>query len=228
MSLAEQYRSVAAELSRVCREADRDPSEVRLVAVSKTVEIPAIASAIGAGALDLGENRPDRIVAAHAAYPRARWHFIGNVQSRRIADIVGCAHLVHSVFVEKHLRRIDAAAEQAGKVQDVLLEVNVSGEQSKGGIAPQQAPELLRAACELPHVRVKGLMTMAPQGDLQIAEECFADLRALRDSLNAALPARIAPLSELSMGMSEDWRCAIRQGATIVRIGRAIFSERFA
>ncbi|WP_283170550.1 YggS family pyridoxal phosphate-dependent enzyme [Curtanaerobium respiraculi] len=228
MSIAEQYERVSAEVAAACHEAGRDPHEVTLAAVSKTVEIAAIAQAIQAGAHDLAENRPDRIMAAHTAYPRVRWHFIGNIQSRRIGDIVPCASLMHSVFEEHHLPRIDAAAQAAGKVQDILLEVNVSGEESKGGVAPERAPELLAAAAAYPHIRVCGLMTMAPQGDLRIAEECFSDLRRLRDSLSNARPRGTAPLSELSMGMSEDWRCAIRQGATIVRIGRAIFSEEFA
>lgn len=227
MAMAKRYQQVLVDIARACEEAGRDPREVTLVAVSKTAPIPAIAEAVDAGARDFGENRPDRIVAAHAAYPHARWHFIGNVQSRRIADIVPCATLIHSVFETHHLPRIDAAAEAAGKVQDILLEVNISGEESKGGVSAQDASAFIAAACELAHVRVRGLMTMAPQGDARIAEECFADLRKLRDSLNASYSGKAPALTELSMGMSEDWRYAVRQGATLVRIGRAIFNDDY-
>lgn len=228
MSIKEQYERVAREVAEACRACGRDPREVRLVAVSKTVTADRVQDAIDGGARDFGENRPDQIVEKHAMYPQVQWHFIGNVQSRRIKDIVPCASLIHSVYQESHLAKIDSAAAEAGKVQEILIEVNVSGEESKGGVRPDELPEMLEAASALPHVAVRGLMTMAPQGDLQVARDCFAALRRLRDDANANhLPEGMAPLSELSMGMSEDWRCAIAQGATIVRIGRAIFSEDF-
>jgi pyridoxal phosphate enzyme (YggS family) len=229
MAIAQQYQEVADEVAKECRACGRDPQDVTLVAVSKTVTADRVAEAIGAGAHDFGENRPDQIVEKHALYPQMKWHFIGNIQSRRIHEIVPCAALIHSVYQEHHLGKIDEAAQACGKVQDILLEVNVSGEQSKGGATPQEAADLLRAALRFPHLRVRGLMTMAPQGDLAVAERCFADLRALRDTFNdEIIAADDERLSELSMGMSEDWRCAIEQGATIVRIGRAIFSEDFA
>ena len=116
----------------------------------------------------------------------------------------------------------------AGIVQDVLLEVNVSGEQSKSGRTPEDARELLEVCRTLPNVRVRGLMTMAPQGDAEVARKTFVGLRELRDSLRAELPEdEAACFSELSMGMSEDWPEAVAEGATIVRIGRAIFSPTF-
>ena len=229
MSITQQYADVAAEVERVCLENGRNPEEVRLVAVSKTVDADRVQDAIDGGAVDFGENRPEQIMEKQARYPRARWHFIGNIQSRRIKDIVPCAHLIHSVFKEDHMRKISAAAESIGKVQDILIEVNVSGELSKGGIEPDQLRDMLRASADLPGVRVCGLMTMAPQGDLELASKCFADLRELKESTDPLCrELGIAPLSELSMGMSEDWRCAIAQSATIVRIGRAIFSDSFA
>lgn len=216
-------------MRQACIECGRDPHEVTLVAVSKTVTAERVADAIGAGAVDFGENRPDQIMQKHAMYPQVNWHFIGNIQSRRIHDIVSCATLMHSVYQEHHLARIDAAAQVCGKVQQILLEVNVSGEESKSGIAPDAAASPAAIRFAVSHIRVRGLMTMAPQGDLAVAERCFADLRMLRDQLNTqVVTADDARLSELSMGMSEDWRCAIAQGATIVRIGRAIFSEDFA
>lgn len=229
MSIRQQYIDVAAQVEQVCLQCGRNPEEVRVVAVSKTVSADRVQDAIDGGACDFGENRPEQIMEKQGMYPDARWHFIGNIQSRRIKDIVPCASLIHSVFKSDHLQKISAAALAVGKVQDVLIEVNVSGEESKGGITADQLPAMLEASAGLEGVRVCGLMTMAPQGDASVAERCFADLRRLRDSMApVCLDLGIEPLTELSMGMSEDWQCAIAQGATIVRIGRAIFSESFA
>lgn len=229
MPIGAQYTQVAAHLAEVCRACGRDSKDVKLIAVSKTVEAPRVQEAIDAGAHVFGENRPDQIMEKHALYPNEEWHFIGNVQSRRIKDIVPCAALIHSIYEEHHLTRIEHAAEACGKVQDILIEVNVSGEESKGGAAPAEVPGLLRATEAFDHVRVRGFMTMAPQGDLDVAERCFSDLRELRDRMRAEWDCADAEhLSELSMGMSEDWERAVAQGATMVRIGRAIFSEDFA
>lgn len=228
MGTAQRYLDVKAELERECARAGRDARSVRLIAVSKTVGSDQVAEAASAGARDFGENRPDELVRKAAALPDARWHFIGNIQSRRIRDIVAHATLIHSLFQEEHARKIDAAAARLGRVQDVLLEVNVSGERSKGGVAPDRARELLEACVGLPHVRVRGLMTMAPQGDLRVAREVFDGLARLHAELRCGLDAdRAASFDGLSMGMSEDWREAVAAGATMIRIGRAVFSEGF-
>ena len=228
MGIAERYRKVAAEVAEVARAAGRDPEEVRLVAVSKTVGLEGVAEAMAGGARDFGENRPDQITAKAPAFPDARWHFIGNIQSRRIPDIVACASLIHSLHELRHAEKIDHAAAALGKVQDVLIEVNVSGEESKSGVAPDEALDLVRAAAALPHVRVRGLMTMAPQGNAAVAAETFRGLARLADDIRDQLDEDSAAVfTELSMGMSEDWREAIACGATIVRVGRAIFSDSF-
>ena len=228
MGIEERYANVAAEVAAVCREAGRDPAEVTVVAVSKTVGPDAVACALAAGARDFGENRPDGLLEKATAFPQATWHFIGNIQSRRIPDIVRSAALVHSLFEERHARKIDEAAAAVGKVQDVLLEVNVSGEESKGGLAPGDVRALLDVCVRLPHVRVRGLMTMAPQGDPAAARAVFEGLANLHAQLRAGLdPAQAALFDGLSMGMSEDWREAVRAGATIVRIGRAVFDDAF-
>ena len=228
MGITERYAGVKEEVERVCRACGRNPEKVRLVAVSKTVGLEGVEEAYRAGARDFGENRPDQIVPKHAAYPQATWHFIGNIQSRRIHDIVDAATLIHSVYQEKHARKINEVALERGIVQDILIEVNVSGEESKSGVTPAEAETLVRACEDLPAVRVRGLMTMAPQGDLARARECFAGLKALADKIREGLsPDKALSFDELSMGMSEDWREAIEEGATIVRIGRAIFSDTF-
>ena len=224
----ERFERAARELADACEQAGRNVGEVTLVAVSKTVGPEDVALAIEGGGRDFGENRPDQLVAKADQFTDVNWHFIGNIQSRRIRDIVGRATLIHSLFEERHARKIDEIARERGIVQDVLLEVNVSGEQSKSGRTPEDARELLEVCCTLPNVRVRGLMTMAPQGDSEVARETFVGLRELRDSLRAELPEdEAACFNELSMGMSEDWPEAVVEGATIVRIGRAIFSPTF-
>lgn len=227
MGIAQRYQHVLNEVAEQCRMAGRSPEEVTLVAVSKTVGLDGVAEAIEGGAFDFGENRPDQLVPKHEAYPQVNWHMIGNIQSRRIADIVGAATLIHSVNHEEHARKIDRVAERMGKVQDILIEVNVSGEASKSGVTPAEAGELVRLADSLDHVRVRGLMTMAPEGDLVVARETFDGLAALFAEIKPTLGDDATYFDELSMGMSEDWREAIDAGATIVRIGRAIFSDAF-
>ncbi|MCI8424598.1 MAG: YggS family pyridoxal phosphate-dependent enzyme [Adlercreutzia sp.] len=228
MGIAERYQKVAAEVAEAARAAGRDPESVRLVAVSKTVGPEGVAEALAGGACDFGENRPDQIVPKSQEFPEATWHFIGNIQSRRIPEIVGAASLIHSLYQLRHAEKIDRAAADLGKVQDVLIEVNVSGEESKSGVAPAEAAALVEAVAALPQVRVRGLMTMAPAGDLAAARAAFEGLAALADDIRAALsPEAAADFTELSMGMSDDWREAIPCGATLVRVGRAIFSDSY-
>ena len=221
MGTKERYEAVAASLQEACIRAGRAPEEVTLVAVSKTVGPDEVACAIQGGARHFGENRPDPLVQKADLFPDSTWHFIGNIQSRRLRDVVGRAWLVHSLFEESHARKIDELARERGIVQDVLLEVNVSGEASKSGLQPDQVRAMLETCATLANVRVRGLMTMAPIGDMQAARSAFAGLRMLRDQLHADFP----DLTELSMGMTDDWPIAVEEGATIVRIGRAIFSD---
>ena len=228
MGVGLQYAAMREEVEACCRAVGRDPGDVTLVAVSKTVGTEKVEEAIIAGAKDFGENRPDELAKKRAAFPVERWHFIGNIQSRKIAEIVENASLVHSLYQQDHADKIDAAASALGKIQDVLIEVNVSGEASKSGVEPDAAKLLVDHCAALPHVRVCGLMTMAPQGDLNQARRCFEDLARLRDAIRAGLaPEDASSFNDLSMGMSEDWREAVASGATIVRIGRAIFDAAF-
>lgn len=228
MSIATRYDEVLSDVHGECRRAGRAEQDVTLVAVSKTVGIDGVQQAIDAGACDLGENRPDRLVAKAEAFPQVNWHFIGNIQSRQISKIVRHAHLIHSLYEDRHAVKINDAAAELGKVQDVLLEVNVSGETSKSGVTPGLLPALVQFASGLPNLRLRGLMTMAPQGDLDAARDAFAGLRRLADEMRGGMDEQqAAAFDQLSMGMSEDWRIAIEEGATIVRIGRAIFSDDF-
>ena len=160
MGFKERYERTVAEAAACCEACGRDPKSVVVVAVSKTVGADEVAEAIEAGAHDFGENRPDSLEGKRARFPQQTWHFIGNIQSRRIPDIVRDAALVHSLYQQRHVPKFDAAAAASGKVQDVLLEVNVSGEASKSGLAPSEVAGMLEYCAGFPHVRVRGLMTM--------------------------------------------------------------------
>lgn len=228
MSFRERYDAVKAECEAICLAHGRDPHAVCVVAVSKTVGLPEIEAAAAAGAHNFGENRPDMLAQKACALPEQTWHFIGNIQSRKIEEIVRNASLVHSLYQPHHVAKFDAAASALGKVQEVLLEVNVSGEESKSGLAPDEVASMLEVCSQYAHVRVRGLMTMAPQGNADEARNCFAKLAQLAEELKVGMePAKAECFNELSMGMSEDWREAVAQGATIVRIGRALFAEDF-
>ena len=228
MSADENYRIIRQEVDEVCKQAGRNPQDVLLIGVSKTVGVPQVSLAITAGAHDFGENRPECLREKAMALPHENWHFIGNVQSRAIPHIVEHACLIHSVYQKHHIKAIEKAAQKLDKVQDILIEVNVSGEESKGGCAPEEALELVQVALACPHVRPRGLMTMAPQGNKQVAYETFSGLAALSEQIRQEIGENDAQaFCELSMGMSEDWRQAIAAGSTMVRIGRAIFSDTF-
>lgn len=228
MSTATRYKHVRSEVEKVCHEVGRNPEEVLLLAVSKTVDVDQVQLAIDAGATAFGENRPDELVRKQKAFPDREWHFIGNIQSRRIPDIVSAATLIHSVCKESHLAKINAAAAAIGKCQRVLLEVNVSGEESKSGFEPSEVAGIIERAQGLSNVKIEGLMTMAPRAEETMINTTFSGLSALEADLNSTFEAEgKARLSALSMGMTEDWPVALRYGSTIVRIGRAIFSDSF-
>ena len=227
MTVRDRYRSISSQVAACAATCGRVAGSVRLICVSKTAGIADVREAFDAGARDFGENRIESLEPKAAALPGATWHFIGNVQSRKIPRIVAVSTLIHSVWREEHLPAIDRAAARLGKVQDILIEVNVSGEESKDGLAPHELAAFLSACEGFASVRVRGLMTMAPQGDASRAAETFAGLAALRRELISADPRRESTLTELSMGMSEDWESAVFAGATMVRLGRAVFSPDF-
>lgn len=222
------YRSICDQVAECAQRAGRDPGSVRVVAVSKTVGEDEVREALLQGARDFGENRPELLAQKASAFPEVTWHMIGNIQSRKIPQIVEHASLIHSVCAMRHVERIDRAAAEIGKVQDVLVEVNVSGEESKSGIAPDEVEAFAIEALGFEHVRLCGLMTMAPLGRPEDATATFQGLADAHRRVQAAIRAqageqRAAAFRELSMGMTDDWQQAVACGATIVRIGRAIF-----
>lgn len=194
------------------------------MAVAKTVGPPEVRAALAAGVTDFGENRVQEFVAKHGLFPEARWHFIGTLQSNKAQHVVGSAALIHSVDSPGLLERIDRIANARGVVQPVLLQVNVSHEESKHGIDRSEVEELVATSLELPNVRVKGLMTIAPFQRPEAVRWVFSDMHDLFESI-ASMRFNGVELTELSMGMTNDFEVAIEEGATIVRIGRAIFGR---
>lgn len=189
MTLKQRYDVIAADVAQCCVDSQRSPEEVRIIGVSKTVGIDKVEEAIAAGVHDFGENRPEELVRKHDAFPHERWHFIGNIQSRRLPQVVGRATLIHSLYQERHAAKISRLAQELGIVQDVLVEVN-DGEENKQGIDACGTMGLLEYCAGLEGLRVVGLMGMAPQGSPAAARETFARLRALRDKAQAALDAK--------------------------------------
>ncbi|MCL1847139.1 MAG: YggS family pyridoxal phosphate-dependent enzyme [Coriobacteriia bacterium] len=222
--VAENHSLILSQIAAACQRVGRNPAEVTLVAVSKTVGAAEVALAIQAGIHDFGENRTALFEEKQQLFPEERWHFIGSIQTNKIKDFVGKAALVHSVASDRALVAIAKRAQALGVTQRLLLEVNVSGEQSKDGTGPQELDRLLDLAQGLEGIEVRGLMTMAPQADERTVRACFQALRELRDRFTVAYRgAERIFLHELSMGMSDDFPLAVEEGATIVRIGRTVW-----
>jgi PLP dependent protein len=222
--LARVRERIAAAAERSGRRAD----DVRLVVVTKEVPVEQIRVAVEAGAADLGENRVQELLPKMdelswlAAAPR--WHFVGTLQKNKVRAIAGRVALIHSVDSIALGRAVAARAAAAEATQEVLLEINASGEASKHGLAPHDAEEALESLAGEPGLRIRGLMTIAPQGSLALARSAFETLRDLRDRLHPTIAGQ--SLTELSMGMTEDFEPAVEEGATLVRIGTAIFGGR--
>jgi len=205
----------------------RDPSEVRLMGVTKTVGDDRILQAIEAGIDIIGENYVQEAKRKIELMGKSvEWHFIGHLQSNKARYAVRLFDMIHSVNRVSLAEELNRRAAAAGVVCRVLVEVNLAGEESKSGAPPEEAPGLVRAVSQLANLSVRGLMTMAPwYEDPEKARPCFAGLRGLRDRIDAEKIPNVT-LRELSMGMTDDFEVAVEEGSTIVRIGRAIFGER--
>lgn len=235
MSIADNIQRVHERIATACAHSGRDASEVTLVAVTKQQPVEAMLAALAAGLQHLGENRVEEAAVKipkvdAAAIQAATWHMVGHIQSRKAKQVVPLFDLVQSVDSLRLAQRLSRLAQERGRDLPVLLEINVSGEASKYGLAGynwqrdeavrEQLWQDLSAIMALPRLEARGLMTMAPFGaEERVIRRVFADMRALRESLDADLP-------ELSMGMTDDFPIAIEEGATMIRVGRAIFGER--
>ena len=232
--LLANLRDVQDRIAAAAARSGRPATAVRLVAVTKTVSPATIRLLVEAGQRDLGENRPQQLRdrAATLGGPSTgsgqgldvAWHMIGHLQRNKVKYVVPAAAMIHSVDSLALAGEIGKRAQAAAAARAVcLLEVNVSGEASKGGASPAEAPALASAAAAVAGVDLAGLMTMAPiADDAETVRPVFAALRELRDRINREAPLP-QPLIELSMGMTQDYEVAIEEGATIVRVGTALF-----
>jgi PLP dependent protein len=213
------------QIAATAHKAGRDPREVELVAVSKAHGVPTVREAFDAGQRLFGESRAQEMIAKIPELPAAaRWHFIGHLQKNKIRKVLPLAELIHAVDSVELAKEIDRIAGELGLFPRVLLEVNVAGEQTKFGFSPAAVQREIERLLVLPRVQIEGLMTIAPiSEDSDDARPIFAELRMLRDTINKEAGAR---LTTLSMGMSDDFVAAVQEGATLVRVGSAIFGAR--
>jgi len=238
--------AVRERIAGAAARAGRDPSAITLVAVTKGHPLAAVREAAAGGLLDIGENRVQEAQAKQEAWPDApvRWHLIGHLQRNKARYAVGRFALIHSLDSVRLADELEKVAAARGVTQDVLVQVNVAREPQKDGVSPEEAPALVAHVAGLPHLRLQGLMTMAPlTGDGSVVRATFRGLRELRDRLGAGFGVlgagdvatghptpgtqHLAPSTwHLSMGMSGDFEIAIEEGATMLRLGTVLFGER--
>jgi PLP dependent protein len=211
-------------IARAAERSGRTPEDITLVAIAKTFPVHVVEEAIAAGIGDVGENRAQELRDKVAVLgDRVRWHFVGHLQTNKVRTVVGGIVLLHSVDRYGLAEAVARRARSLEIVQDVLIEVNVSGEPSKHGVEPAAASDLASEVAALDGVRVRGLMTMPPlTEDPEDSRPYFRDLALLRDDLVGSLPGA----TELSMGMTRDFEVGVEEGATLLRIGEAIFGPR--
>lgn len=224
MTIAERLAEVNERIVAAAARAGRHPAQVRLIAVSKGFPVDAVLEAYRAGATHLGENRAQELrEKALAVAAPVHWHFIGHLQTNKARHVVGTARLIHSVDRFGLAEELARRARSSHEGQEVLVEVNVSGEAAKHGVEPARAVSLAEEIDALDGLKVRGLMTMAPLADdAEASRGVFSELRDLGERLRQVLPDAL----ELSMGMSRDFEVAIEEGATLVRVGEAIFGPR--
>jgi pyridoxal phosphate enzyme (YggS family) len=223
MSVAAKYEQIKQLINETCFKVERNPEEVKVIAVTKYVSTERALEALEAGIINLGENRDDGLLKKwEVLQDKPAWHYIGSLQTRKVKNIINIVEYIHS------LDRISLAEEinkRAGHKIKCLVQVNVSGEESKHGLSPEEALVFIKSLSKFENISVEGLMTMAPfTNDEDQIRGCFRKLRDLRDQVQA-LNLNYAPCSELSMGMSNDYVIAIEEGATMVRIGTALVGE---
>ncbi|WP_195837775.1 YggS family pyridoxal phosphate-dependent enzyme [Olsenella porci] len=228
--LGERRAQILERMAGACERAGRDTGEVTLLAVSKTVDVGSVALAWQAGYRAFGENRPQELrrklegLSSHPEMDGVRFDMIGNLQTNKINMVVGNVTLIHSISSMHLADAVSSRSQTHGVTSRVLLEVNVSGEESKSGLTPDEARQGLEHVLCLPGLDLQGLMTMAPRNEPDVARRTFSGLRELRDEL-ATRSGRELPI--LSCGMSDDFQIAIEEGSTLVRLGRTVFDPGY-
>jgi len=224
--ISENLKAVTKRIEDACKRAKRNPKEITFVCVTKEASLNDIIEAINSGATDIGESRVKDALIKYNSLNKENitWHMIGHLQRNKVKDAIKLFDLIHSVDSLKLAREINKEAIKQKKLVDILIEVNTSGERSKFGVAPDKTLGLIEEITALSNIRSLGLMTMAPMVDkADKARPYYHALKKLFDEINRAIPA--VKLEYLSMGMTQDFEVAIEEGANIVRIGRAVFSE---
>jgi len=227
----ENILTLRQRIARASSKINQDPGRITVVAVAKGRAVEQIKEVTEAGITDIGENRVQEAVLKYAAVHatpcavQPKWHMVGHLQTNKVKDAVRIFDLIHSVDSIRLADEINGQAARIGKIQDILVQVNTSGEITKFGLNPSKAMELMKGIAEFKNINIKGLMTIAPIVDSpEKTRPYFKMLRELRDRVNE-LSAISYQLSALSMGMSDDFEVAIEEGATMVRLGRAIFED---
>lgn len=220
--ICENYLRICQNIEDAKAKANRS-DEVRIMAVTKTVPAEKVNFAISLGIDLLGENRVQEFMDKHESYSRAEVHFIGGLQTNKVKYIIDKVSMIHSVDSVHLAEEISKRALAAGRVMDILTEINIGEEQTKGGITAQSAKDFCSRVAQLEGVRLRGLMTIPPPG----CDECvFAEMQELFESLKLSLDKEKTQFDILSMGMSGDYQKAVKYGATIVRIGSGLFGQR--
>ena len=227
VNIAKNLREVDRRICEACARSGRRREDVTLIAVSKTKPVSMIQEAIAEGIVDFGENNPQELRDKYDELPKdLRWHMIGNLQRNKVKYVVGRAVMIHSVGSLKLAEAIEKEAAAKNIVMPCLVEVNVAGEESKGGIALQDTEEFVRRIAEFEHIQMKGFMTIAPfVEDAELNRVHFRALRNLAVDIGRKNIDNIM-VNELSMGMTGDFEVAVEEGATLVRVGTGIFGER--
>ncbi len=225
--ISENLSTVNAEIKRTAETFGRNPEDITLIAVTKTYGAELINESISAGVRDIGENRVQEVMEKYDSVKPVKWHLIGHLQKNKVKYIIDKAELIHSVESFDLAKEIDRQAKKIDKVQKILIEVNVSGEESKFGILPTECEKLCRDIAEnFENVKIEGLMTVAPYtDDTQLLRNVFTGLRDLSAEI-ASKNIKNVDMNELSMGMTNDYPLAIECGATMVRVGTGIFGKR--
>lgn len=218
--IAEKYRRINNNIAVAALSAGRSPKDIRLVAVTKTVGLEEIRQSIRLGMVDFGENRLQEALPKFQEFPDVNWHFIGHLQTNKVNAVIRHCSLIHSLDRLSLARAIQRSGERLDKLVSCLVQVNISGEQSKYGLAPEELPAFLAALKSFSRIKVLGLMAMAPLVDNP--EQARPYFRRMRELQQDCATPEVA-LSELSMGMSSDYTVAVEEGATMIRVGSALF-----
>ena len=225
MSIETRLTEVKNKISETAKACGRNPDDIKLIAVTKTYSTSAMNEAIRLGVTDVGENKPQEVRDKFDDVLPVKWHLIGHLQTNKVKYVIDRCCMIHSVDSIKLMQEIERLAKAHNRHIDILIQVNISGEDTKSGISPNELDTLLSYAEQLEFTHVKGLMTIAPKGDSDEVSVHFKNMKELFDKTSEKNYKNVS-MEELSMGMSGDFQTAIKYGATIVRIGSLIFGPR--